>query len=233
MRLGSKHRSQIRKTATGWSSQKSFLEEAGLPFIAGTSLLSTTLESRPDLSGSGLSTGLGRAGGQYIFIAHTNSESFHFWPGLFLWTSHFHLFLYLPSWTSLFLCHSVQDQVILLTASRPLQAIPCLSSHALRPWLTTTQCSTPLMTDVSDCCLLSERFLHIWSYLHLKNIYKRSPYYTLSSYFSLKNIFWRLLYVSIVPSSSFSWLQSFSVHRWSIIYLTGLYFRMTSYVGCL
>lgn len=56
----------------------------------------------------------------------------------------------------------------------------------------------------------------------LKKTYKRSPITHLVLIF-LKNMFWRLLYVSVVPSSSFSWLQSFSVHRWSIIYLTGLY----------
>ena len=161
--LDLKYRSQIRKTATGLGQSEELPGRGrGSPFIAGTSLLSTTLKAGQNLSGSGLSTGPGLAG-QVVntYLLHILIESFHFWPSLSLWTSYFHLFLYLPSlWSFSFsFCHSVPTSFPHCWLLPDLFAVPLPPHHtALWRWLTMTQCSTPLMTDVSDCCLLSERF---------------------------------------------------------------------------
>lgn len=159
--LDLKHRSQIRKTATGLEQSEELPGRGrGSPFSAGTSLLSTTLKAGQNLSGSGLSTGPGRTGGQHIFIAHTHWKfSFLTRPiSVDLLLSPFSLPSFPPNLLFFLLSFCPYIVSSLLTASRPLRRSLASPSHALRPWLTTTQCSTPLMTDVSDCCLLSERF---------------------------------------------------------------------------
>lgn len=102
--LDLKHRSQIRKTATGLEQSEELPGRGrGSPFIAGTSLLSTTLKAGQDLSGSGLSTGPGRAGGQYIFIAHTQLKVFISDPAYLCGPPTFTFFsTFLPSEPSLF-----------------------------------------------------------------------------------------------------------------------------------
>lgn len=160
--LDLKHRSQIRKIATGLEQSEELPGRGrGSPFIAGTSLLSTTLKA-------GLWSVWFRAehrawqGRWSIHIYyHTQLKVFISDPAYLCGPPTFTFFsTFLPSEPSLFssllsFCPYTFPHCWLLQTSSPF---PCLPSHALRPWLSTTQCSTPLMTDVSDCCLLSERF---------------------------------------------------------------------------
>ena len=185
-------------------------------------------EGSQNLSDSGLSTRPGRTGGQCIFVAHTHRMFSLLTQSIsvdrLLLLSSFSISAFLHSEPPLFPSVILSLHLFLIAdCFRTSPSVPLLPHHtALQPWLTTTQLSAPLLTDGSDCCLLSERFYTDAVLPQLKKKYIRSPITYLVLIF-LKNMFWRLLYVSIVPSSSFSWLQSFSVHGWSTIYLTGLY----------
>ena len=106
--LDLKYRSQIRKAATGLGQSEALPGSGrGSPFITGTSLLNTTLKAGQNLSGPGLSTGSGRAGGQYIFIAHTHWMFSFLTPSIpvdrLLLLSSFSISTFLPSEPSLFL----------------------------------------------------------------------------------------------------------------------------------